>query len=58
MKGVIMRLVGAIAQLIRRFRAGEPASPYEQIAFGAFRSMLAVAFFPPGLQVVQDDARR
>ena len=57
MKGVIMRLVGAIAQLIRRFRVGEPANPYEQIAFGAFRSILAVAFFPPGVQVVQD-ARR
>jgi hypothetical protein len=57
MKGVIMKLVAAIANLFRRFRAGEAANSYEQIAFGAFRSMLAVAFFPPGVPGVAD-ARR
>lgn len=55
MKALIMGLVSAIARLFRRFQAGEPANPYEQIAFGAFRSALAVAFFPP---VGVADARR
>ena len=53
MKGVIMKLVAAISRLFRRFTSGEPANSYEGIAFGAFRSALAVAFFP-----VVDDARR
>lgn len=57
MKGLIMRLVAALAQAFRRFRLGEPANQFEGIAFGAFRSMLAVAFFPPGLPVVQDASR-
>jgi hypothetical protein len=57
MKGVIMKLVAAISRLFRRFTTGEPANSYEGIAFNAFRSALAVAFFPPGIPVV-DDARR
>ena len=56
MKGVIMKLVAALTQAFRRFRASEPANQFEGIMFGAFRSMLAVAFFPPGL-VVQDADR-
>ena len=57
MKDVIMRLVATLTQAFRRFRLGEPANQFEGIAFGAVRSMLAVAFFPPGLQVVQDAHR-
>lgn len=57
MKDVIMKLVAALTQAFRRFRLGEPANQFEGIAFGAVRSMLAVAFFPPGLQGVQDAHR-
>ena len=56
MKAVIMKLVAAITRLIRRFRAGEPANPFEQIVFNATRSAVAVAFFPPGMAV--QDAHR
>ena len=57
MKGVIMKLVAAVSRLFRRLSAGEPANPFEGIVFNAFRSAVAVAFFPPGIPVV-DDARR
>lgn len=54
MKSLIMLLVKAVIELFRRFKTGEPANPYEGLAFGALRSALAIAFFPPGLSGVAD----
>lgn len=52
-----MKLFAAVGRVFRRFQSGTPTGPYEAIAFGAARSFVAVAFFPPGRGGLADAPR-